>query len=68
MEGRMTEYVKHPGALISLYWNLHKAQNTDWILGKFNRKIKVCALLAQEAHTSLKSHHELNIWQMISLL
>jgi hypothetical protein len=27
-----------------------------------------CALLAQEAHTTPKSHHELNIWQRISLL
>jgi hypothetical protein len=24
--------------------------------------------MAQEAHTSPKSHHELNIWQRISLL
>jgi phosphoenolpyruvate synthase/pyruvate phosphate dikinase len=29
---------------------------------------KECAFTAQEAHTSPKSHHELNIWQMISPL
>jgi hypothetical protein len=29
---------------------------------------KECAFAAQEAHTSLKSHHELNIWQRISPL
>jgi hypothetical protein len=37
-------------------------------LDKFKHKIKECALLVQGAHTSLKSHHELNIWQMVSLL
>jgi hypothetical protein len=30
-------------------------------LDKFKYKIKECALLTQEAYTSLKSHHELNI-------
>jgi hypothetical protein len=29
---------------------------------------KECAFAAQEAHTSPKSHHELNIWQSISPL
>jgi hypothetical protein len=29
---------------------------------------KECTFAAQEAHTSPKSHHKLNIWQMISLL
>jgi hypothetical protein len=29
---------------------------------------KECAFAAQEAHASLKSHRELNIWQRISLL
>jgi hypothetical protein len=29
---------------------------------------KDCAFAAQEAHTSPKSHHELNIWQRISPL
>jgi hypothetical protein len=29
---------------------------------------KECAFAAQEAHTSPKSHHELNIWQRISPL
>jgi hypothetical protein len=37
-------------------------------MGKFKHKIKECALLAQEAHTPSKSHHELNIWQRVSLL
>jgi hypothetical protein len=31
-------------------------------------KTKECAFVAQEAHTSPKSYHELNIWQRISLL
>jgi hypothetical protein len=31
-------------------------------------KIKECVFVAQEAHTSPKSHHELNIWQRISPL
>jgi hypothetical protein len=31
-------------------------------------KINECAFAAQEAHTSLKSYHEINICQMISLL
>jgi hypothetical protein len=37
-------------------------------MGKFEHKTKECALLAQEAHTPSKSHHELNIWQRVSLL
>jgi hypothetical protein len=30
-------------------------------------KTNECAFAAQESHTSPKSHHELNIWQRISL-
>jgi hypothetical protein len=44
----------------------HKVQTK--ILDKFKLKTNECALLAQEAHTSSKFHHELNIWQRISLL
>jgi hypothetical protein len=44
----------------------HKVQTK--FLDKFKHKTKECALLAQEAHTSSKSHHELNIWQRVSLL
>jgi hypothetical protein len=33
-----------------------------------NHETKECAFMAQEAHTSPKSHHELNIWQRISPL
>jgi hypothetical protein len=38
----------------------HKIQ-TEFI-DKFKHKTKECAILAQEAHTSLKSHYEINIW------
>jgi hypothetical protein len=44
----------------------HKVQTE--LLDKFKHKIKECVLLAQEAHASSKSHHELNIWQRVSLL
>jgi hypothetical protein len=33
-----------------------------------NHETKECAFVAQEAHTSSRSHHELNIWQRISPL
>jgi hypothetical protein len=44
----------------------HKIQTKFYVSLKY--KTKECALLTQEAHTSPKSHHELNIWQSISLL
>jgi hypothetical protein len=44
----------------------HKVQTE--FLDKFKHKIKECAFLAQEAHTSSKSPRELNIWQRVSLL
>jgi hypothetical protein len=44
----------------------HKVQTK--FLDKFKHKIEECALLAQHAHTSSKFHHELNIWQRVSLL
>jgi hypothetical protein len=34
-------------------------------LDKFKHKTKEYALLAQDAHTSSKSHQELNIWQRV---
>jgi hypothetical protein len=37
-------------------------------LDKFKHKTKKCTLLTQEAHTSSKSHHKLNIWHRVSLL
>jgi hypothetical protein len=44
----------------------HKVQTE--FLDKFKYKTKECALLAQEADTSSKSHHRLNIWQRVLLL
>jgi hypothetical protein len=44
----------------------HKVQTE--FLDKFRHKTKESTLLAQETHTSSKSHHELNIWQNVSLL
>jgi hypothetical protein len=38
------------------------------MLDKFKIQDKRVCTLTQEAHTSLKSHHELNIWQRVSLL
>jgi hypothetical protein len=43
-EDRTTGYVKHPGASISLYWNTHKAQSKNWILGKFKAQDKWACL------------------------
>jgi hypothetical protein len=37
-------------------------------LASLKHETKECAFAAQEAHTSPKSHHELNIWQRISPL
>jgi hypothetical protein len=37
-------------------------------LASLRHETKECAFAAQEAHTSPKSHHELNIWQKISQL
>jgi hypothetical protein len=44
----------------------HKIQTEFY--ASLKHEIKECAFAAQEAHTSPKSHHELNIWQRISLL
>jgi hypothetical protein len=44
----------------------HRIQTEFYASLKHN--IKECAFVTQEEHTSPKSHHELNIWQRISLL
>jgi hypothetical protein len=67
-EGRTAGYGKHPRALISSYWNFSLSTRYKLNFRSLSIKQHERALLAQETHTSLKSHHELNIWQMISLL
>jgi hypothetical protein len=37
-------------------------------LASLKHETKECAFVAQETHTSPKSHYELNIWQRISPL
>jgi hypothetical protein len=44
----------------------HKIQAEFY--ASLKHEAKECVFAAQEAHTSSKSHHELNIWQIISPL
>jgi hypothetical protein len=46
--------------------NKHRIQTE--FQASLKHETKECAFAAQEAHTSPKSHHELNIWQRISPL
>jgi hypothetical protein len=59
-------YGELPEALTSSYWNF--LLGISYKLKFRGLSTRQHALLAQEAHTSPKSHHELNIWQRISLL
>jgi hypothetical protein len=68
VEGRTTGYDKHPRASWSPYWNFSLSTRYKLNFRSLSTRQHECALLAQEAHTSLKSHHEVNIWQKISLL
>jgi CBS domain containing-hemolysin-like protein len=70
----MTRYNKYSGALRSLYWILFFSSHLYDNIGFFSLSTRYklnlrslstrqheCALLAQEAHTSPKSHHKINI-------
>jgi hypothetical protein len=64
----MTRYDKHPELRDHYIGILIKHIIQTEFLASLKHKINECAFAAQEAHTSLKSHHELNIWQRVSLL
>jgi hypothetical protein len=68
MEGRTIGYGKHPRASRSSYWNFSLSTRYKLNFRCLSTRQHERALLAQEAHTSPKSHHELNFWQRISLL
>jgi hypothetical protein len=61
-------YGELPGASTSSYWNFLLGISYKLKFRGLSTRQHERALLAQEAHTSPKSHHELNIWQRISLL
>jgi hypothetical protein len=67
-ECRTTEYGKHPRASRSPYWNFSLSTRYKLNFRSLSTRQHERALSAQAAHTSPKSHHELNIWQRISLL
>jgi hypothetical protein len=66
--GHTSRYGKHIGASRSPYWNFSLNTKYKLIFRSLSTRQHERSLLAQEAHTSLKSYYELNIWQMISLL
>jgi hypothetical protein len=68
VEDRTTGYSKHPKVSRSPYWNFSLSTGYKLNFWSLTTRQHERGLLAQEAHTSLKSHHELNIWKRISLL
>jgi hypothetical protein len=67
-ESHTIGYGTHLGALRSLYWNFSLSTRYNLNFRILSTRQHECALLAQVAHASLEFHHELNIWQRISLL
>jgi hypothetical protein len=57
----MTRYGKHPRALRSPYWNFSISTRYKLNFRSLSTRQHESALLAHDAHTSSKSHHELNI-------
>jgi hypothetical protein len=57
----MTGYGRHPRASRSPYWNFSLSTTYKLDFKSLSARQHERALLAQKAHTSPKSHHELNI-------
>jgi hypothetical protein len=67
-EDHTTRYDKHLRSLRSPYQKFSLSTRYKLNFRSLSIRQHECALLAQEAYTSSKSHHELNIWQRIFLL
>jgi hypothetical protein len=67
-EDHTTRYNKYPVASRSPYWIFSLSMRYKLKFRSLITRQHECALLAQEAHTSPKSHHELNSWHRILLL